>query len=547
MITEELIDLVLQLKAVADARMDRTLNAVNASWAAAWDEMADEWQEAIEELSAVAHAEGQWPSRATVTRSMRAQKALDAAQAAMQELSRDLPGTVAEDLGDIVQMARAHQESLIKGQLPQDPGLVDIRRDYDARALASTINRSTQQITALSWPLSEEATAAMKSAIIRGVAIGENPRDTARAMLKKVNGQFEGGRRRAENIARTEMMDAFRASAKQRDEELSHLLKGWEWRSALNDRTCIACLGMNGREFPLDEPGPLGHPSCRCTRVPVTKTWAELGFDVKEPVNPNAPPTGPEWLEQQPEAVQRQIMGKKRYEAWKAGEFPPEQWAVRRENPAWRPSYGVGDPGVPALAPVVPEFMDESVFKENWAEVEIGGKSARTENPDSVDRLLRENMTPREIEALQKYSSGEYFFDIRDAYKGGEQYLLDDGTSLFSSLDSAMEKSSLKNHTALYRSMQVDKSWLSDLAPGSVIDNTFYVSTTSDNAQARSYGKTKKRGQKPVLLEILAPAGTKGVPGMTSIKEVVLPPGTKMRVRRTTELPKFTLVIVDLV
>lgn len=552
MITEELLDLALRLKAAADARMDRTLNSINASWAAAWDEMSDEWGAAIDELAAVAGAEGQWPTRAQIVRSQRAQKALEASQAALQQLSGALPGDVAADLADVVSMARDHQLAMIRGQLPETPAdFIDIRRNYDARALASIINRTTQQVTSLALPLSDEATAAMKSALIRGVAIGENPRDTARAMMKKVNGQFEGGRRRAENIARTEMMDAYRASAKRTDDELAHLVKGWEWRSALNDRTCLACLGMNGREFPLDQPGPEGHPSCRCTRVPVLKKFSDLGFgDVPEPVSPNGPPlNGPDWLEQQDSATQLKIMGRKRYDAWKAGDFPPEQWAVRRENPAWRPSYGVGDPGGPALAPNAPGsqtgisgLQTDSLTRSRYDEVFDQFEGSVLDNEAAYQKdfeaELKQAMANGKLgEFSEKYPVGHKSpKGSWDSYKGwssvnqklrADDLLAEDWQEIYA-LDAVFDQSGItltKAHT-FTRGVDGDTAQVlkGSWKPGNVIADPAFVSTTADDT-GRTVSSFMGGDTRGMEISYEVPAGTRVILGEDREYEVILPRG----------------------
>lgn len=335
-LTPEIADLAMLLKLAADRRMDVTVGQVTAAWSRAWDEIAQEWREAVEELVALAE-DGQWPTRAQIARSVRAQAALQATSEALTELVRDTNAVVVGDLPELVRLAGEHQGKLLAAQLPPGARLPVV--GFDPVAVAAMVERTTQQITALTWPLSAEAEAAMRSSLIRGMAVGANPRVTARDMLKRVKGDFEGGRARAENIARTETMDAMRTAAKRAQDANADVLKGWVWTAALDPRTCPACLSMHGRVFPLDEPGPLGHPSCRCARTPVTKTWRELGFDIDEPTEPAQ--TGIEWFEQQDADTQKAHLGPKRYEAYLAGDYPPEQWAVLRPNPDWRPSYGV--------------------------------------------------------------------------------------------------------------------------------------------------------------------------------------------------------------
>lgn len=336
-LTPDAADLAVVLKLAADARMDVTVSQITAAWSRAWDELAQEWREAIDDLISRSE-DGQWPTRAQITRSARAQAALQATTQALAELVTTTNTLASGDLDGLVQLAADHHGKLLAAQLP--PGATIPATGFDPRAVAVIVERTAGQITALTWPLSGEAESAMRSALIRGMAVGDNPRTVAADMLRRVQGGFEGGRARAENIARTELISAMRTAGQRAQDAHRDVLTGWRWTAALNARTCSACLSMHGRVFPLDEPGPQGHQSCRCARTPVTKTWRELGFDIDEP--PRAAPTGLEWFDRQPETVQRKILGPKRFKAWKDGTYPPERWAVLRQTPGWRPSWAVG-------------------------------------------------------------------------------------------------------------------------------------------------------------------------------------------------------------
>ena len=190
---------------------------------------------------------------------------------------------------------------------------------------------------------------------------------------------------------------------------------------------------------------------------------------------------------------------------------------------------------------------DISDFDKDWPEIAISGKASRLDSVSSVDRLMAENLSGTEREAIGKYASGEYFFNIKNAYLSGESYVLSDGSDLADVLQSVMAKTTLTTDTKLFRAMQVDSSWIESLSEGSIIENKFFSSTTTDHAQAIAYGVKKAKGQKPVILQILAPAGTHVSPGLTTIQEVILPPGARMRVRSVTTLSKQTLITVDLV
>ena len=232
----------------------------------------------------------------------------------------------------LVELSMSDAAALIGAQLPTNwPLNRPAKPELDA-----IVQRATTQITSRMWALSDEASEAMRRRLIQGVAAGRNPRDTARLMVADVQDTFDGGLARAQVIARTETIDAYRAGAKAHHEANSDVLAGWVWLAKLSVHNCPSCVAMHGSVHDLDEPGPLDHPQGRCARMPL----------VKPELVPGAPaPTiesGPEWLARQPEGVQRSVLGPRRYEAWKAGGYPASRWAVRRESPDWRASYAPG-------------------------------------------------------------------------------------------------------------------------------------------------------------------------------------------------------------
>ena len=143
---------------------------------------------------------------------------------------------------------------------------------------------------------------------------------------------------RAENIARTEMLDATRVAAHMVDKANADVLQDWVWFTHLDSVACRSCVGMHGQTFPLEDPGPLDHQSGRCARIPQTKSWAELGFPgIPEPES--VLPDAEAWFAGLTEKRQRDILGARGYDAWKDGRYPMSAWSTRRENTAWRPSY----------------------------------------------------------------------------------------------------------------------------------------------------------------------------------------------------------------
>jgi hypothetical protein len=335
-ITAKTVRLTQQLRRDLLKITDEQARKLTAAWVDAWDLVSTDLDAAVNEL--VTNANGGILSRATVLRSRRLQIALQAIASRLDALTTDSGRLITDDLAEVVRTAGEAQEAIIASQLPTAklPDLAGWVKP-DAKALDAIVKRSTERITSELWPLSSEADAVIRRELVRGIATGSNPRSTASRIMKGAEGGFNGGLSRALTIARTETLDSHRAAAAESHAANADVLGGWVWLTDLSPRTCPACLGMSGTEHPLTEPGPLGHPNCRCSRMPKAKTWRDLGIDLDEPES--AAPDAGEWFAGQDEKTQRAILGAGRYAAWQRGDYPMDAWAVKVQNPAWRSSY----------------------------------------------------------------------------------------------------------------------------------------------------------------------------------------------------------------
>ena len=319
---------------------------VMAAWVRAWYDIERELARIDPNLSARERRR-----RLEQTRRLASDRILDAAAT--------MNVTLTSNARVLIERGLWEQPELIATQLP--PGAtINLVRPPGAE-VDLMVRRTTEQITARSYALAVEATDVMNRALVLGQSAGDNPRDAARRMIQQAGDAFNGGIARAQVIARTEMIDAHRGAAEASQNANTDVLAGWVWWAQLGPRTCASCIEQHGQLHPLDEPGPLDHHQGRCARVPRTKTWAELGFDVPE-TRPTVE-SGLDWFNRQPENVQREVLGPSRFNAWKAGEYPPDAWSVRRSVDGWRDSFHVGKlppgdwrPG--AAAPLAPKGID---------------------------------------------------------------------------------------------------------------------------------------------------------------------------------------------
>lgn len=339
-INRRTLRLVDGMRLSIDATVDRAVADLVAAWGRAWNELASEWDAALSDL-VTASTDGKWPSRRQIMRAKRARDALAATREALDGLTTDFGVRVLQDVPSLTAAAAQWEARLIASQLPTEAGITaDLEAAFnrvDAAALDAIVERTTGRVTALSQPLSPQAEHAMKSVLVRGIALGDNPRAAAATMLQRVRGAFDGGLNRALVIARTEMLDAHRAAAYGQDQANADVLAGWQWVAQLDRRTCPSCWAKHGSLHDLDEPGPEDHQQGRCARVPQTKTWRELGFDLDEPADllPDAKAT----FDALPQADQVAIMGKARLGLLNAGHIGWDDLTVKRTTDGWRDSW----------------------------------------------------------------------------------------------------------------------------------------------------------------------------------------------------------------
>lgn len=327
------LSLKMQLRQMENA----TVRALTERWVYAWDTIQGEYAAAIDEL--LAAAKGGRVTAAAVRKSVRLRNALQTTATLLDELYAATDSLTETAVRQAVAAALAAHEQAIGTQLPP-PGVgssIGFTR-VSAEAISAIITRTVQQIHSSTLPLADEVVSVIRKELIRGILVGDNPRKVAARMMKNTESRFNWGLSRALNIARTEMLEASRESTRQGNIANADVLTAWMWIATLDSRTCPSCLSKHGETFPPDEPGPNDHQSGRCTGVPITKSWEELGIEgIQEP--PPIIPDAKAWFDSQPEAVQKEIMGPGRLAAYQDGRISWSDMSVKRENPNWRVSY----------------------------------------------------------------------------------------------------------------------------------------------------------------------------------------------------------------
>lgn len=344
-ITTDAVERQLALDEHLAAVLDAQERDLVKAWALAWDEVAGDLRDTLAAI-AEKYDEGEPIPRSAFARSARLTTILAHISDQLDQLATDLGVRVVRDVASVTRRAADAQAEILSAMLPPEFRLTKLTHD-DTLALDAIVKRTTQQITSPRWHLSPRAYSAVRRELVRGIAAGSGPREVADRMVTRAHDGFDGGLARAVNIARTEMVDAHREAARVGQQRHADVIAEWVWLAHLSPRTCRSCIGQNGTRHPMSEPGPLDHQSGRCSRMPVPKTWAELGFDELDEPDDDGVPDAEEWFASLTEAEQRRILGPRGFVAWRRGDYPMSEWARRRRTSGWRDSF------VPSTPPSV--------------------------------------------------------------------------------------------------------------------------------------------------------------------------------------------------
>lgn len=173
--------------------------------------------------------------------------------------------------------------------------------------------------------IAPKAVPEIRRAIVQGFAVGKG----AKALSKDVSDAANIARDDALRLVRNETLRAYRETARSTYEANSGTVSGWRWTASRSARTCAACLAMDGREFPADQP-MMTHPCCRCVMSPVVRR--PDGSD--EETKPRE--SAEDWLRRQDAAKQDTILGSHAAgEAFRAGKVALIDFVGVKQSDQW--------------------------------------------------------------------------------------------------------------------------------------------------------------------------------------------------------------------
>lgn len=160
-----------------------------------------------------------------------------------------------------------------------------------------------------------------------GLAEGVHPS----VISARLKAQIDVSARKLDTFTRDQVLDSYRSASLAQYAANDDILDGWAWSSAHDERVCAACLGLDGRRFPLTLGYFPAHSRCRCTPIPLVK-----GFELPERQ------TGEGWLKAQGNAHQDRLLGSEGGEAFRAGEVALRDFAELERDPRWGDRYVKG-------------------------------------------------------------------------------------------------------------------------------------------------------------------------------------------------------------
>lgn len=255
-------------------------------------------------------------------------------EAELREFARFAEQRIIAEQAEAVRAAADHTEQLTLAALGEPPpGVTVIFARLPTQALSDLVGflQNGSPLRDLLDELGPEASQAVRDALIAGVATGQNPRTIARQVRQALGGNLV----RALTIGRTEVLRSYRTASLRSYQANSDIMRGWVWHAALDRRTCAFCWSQHGEFHEVTERFAT-HPRCRCSPLPQTKTWQELGFE-------DVPETrvelekGRDLFERLSAERKREILGPAKFAAYQEGKLKLADVAGFRRDRKWGP------------------------------------------------------------------------------------------------------------------------------------------------------------------------------------------------------------------
>jgi SPP1 gp7 family putative phage head morphogenesis protein len=285
-----------------------------------------------------AKARGERPSDAWIYQYNRARSFREQVERELRTFAQYADGKIRTQQMEAITAAERHAEELTRRILGKPPaGLTIDWNRIDRRSVETLLGmlQADSPLHELLMDISASGAQAAEDTLVRGMLLGQNPREVARELRRTLGTTLS----RALTIARTETLRAHREATRASYQANSDIVSGWIWHAALDLRTCIACWVMHGTEHSINEILD-DHPNGRCAMIPKTATWAEIGerYGIDLSDIPDTNPVieaGLSLFERLSQDEQIAILGLTKYNAWRDGKFELRDVVGRRWSKKW--------------------------------------------------------------------------------------------------------------------------------------------------------------------------------------------------------------------
>lgn len=202
--------------------------------------------------------------------------------------------------------------------------------------------------------------AATKDAYSRVMRTGFAQGNTISEMVNEIGYVNRRAKRDVESIIRTATNHMSQVSRDVVVEANKDMFSGEEFVATLDGRTTLNCSSTDGKKFAIGYgPRPPLHFNCRSVRIPITKTWKELGFtgqdidkplasrrfisdkrrfkdipvEEREALTGRTKKTYNEWLKTQPKQFVEDVLGKKKAKLYLDGDLSLDKFTDRNAKP----------------------------------------------------------------------------------------------------------------------------------------------------------------------------------------------------------------------
>lgn len=333
-------------------------------------------------------------------------KTIDEAARQYAQAAQETIGAAQQDAADLGTQAA---QAALRASVP--PGIVHtfgVPPQDALDGMASALQEGTP-LSDLFGTFGAQAAALAQQALFAGVALGQNPREIARGIRDATDMTAQ----RAEVIARTEVMRTYRDAQMANFRANSDVVQAWVWAASFSERTCSACLAMDGTIHDLSE--TLDDHICgRCVALPVTGSWGsilgQLGMDAQDLADAGIAETsasawlatrqsGADWFAAQDIAVQNRIMGPAKATAYRLGDIQLNNLVGVKHDAVWGDS--IYERSLREIGLNAQDYLYRFKLPSGEAAAEATGATAAQLAPLSREALARQVLTADELANYQ--------------------------------------------------------------------------------------------------------------------------------------------------